>query len=198
MDSIETILAKKIKEAEQSLDINRADRKVIQVANQDFLNYLNFNTDFLDFKTNTNTKLCRFNKTDHVEVEAFLAVWSGIWLKKWRQRVNLFIGEQNKNERQEAGGRTRSVHSALSCRKEIVELVIHSLIKNTEICGTRIIAENIVDTETDKFSSEDLSDQEKALAVLNSSLRKVREISLKVGPLITVKVDKCYYCEANK
>ena len=198
MDSIETMLVKKIKEAEPSLDIYGVDRKVIQVVNQDFQNFLNFNINFLGLKTSAKTKLWQLSKKDRAEVEEFLGVWSRIWLKKWRQRVNLFIGEQNTNGCRETGTTTEASHVELSCRKQIIELVTCSLIRNAEICGTSIIAENIVDTETQKYACDDSSEKEQALAVLNSSLRKAREISLKAGPLITVKVDRCYYCEGNK
>ena len=42
MNFIETTLSKKIKEAEPTLDLQGADRKVLQVAIQDFTNYLKF------------------------------------------------------------------------------------------------------------------------------------------------------------
>ena len=53
MNFIETMLSKKIKEAEPTLDILGADRKVLQVAIQDFTNYLNFNSNLADKETNT-------------------------------------------------------------------------------------------------------------------------------------------------
>jgi hypothetical protein len=78
----------------------------------------------------------------------------------------------------------------------MVGFVVQSLINNAEICGTRIIAENIIDSETCKCS-ENLKAEEKALVILNNSLRRVREIAQRTGPLISIKVDKCYYWLVN-
>ena len=46
MNFVETMLSKKIEEAEPSLDLQGADRKVLQVAIQDFTNYINFSSNF--------------------------------------------------------------------------------------------------------------------------------------------------------
>jgi hypothetical protein len=41
------------------------------------------------------------------------------------------------------------------------------------------------------------SDSEQVLNVVNSALRKARELTLSKGPLIFVKVDKGYYSNCN-
>jgi len=203
MNFIETMLSKKIKEAEPTLDILGADRKVLQVAIQDFTNYLNFNSNLADKETNTldqAKKMEQLCKEDSAEFDSFLAVWSGIWLRKWKERVNLLIGKQNTKEISKApenDSKAESLWSKLECREELIGIVVSALIKNAEICGTRILAENIVKTETCKSSSQDINSKEQVLKILNNALRRARETTQRTGPLIAIKIDKRYYCEVN-
>lgn len=203
MNFIETTLSKKIKEAEPTLDILGADRKVLQVAIQDFTNYLNFNSNLADKETNTldqAKKMEQLCKEDSAEFDSSLAVWSGIWLRKWKERVNLNIGKQNAKETSKApenDSKAESLWTKLECREEIIGIVVSALIKNAEICGTRIIAENIVKTETCKSASQDINSKEQVLKILNNALRKARETIQRTGPLISIKIDKRYYCEVN-
>jgi hypothetical protein len=203
MNLIETMLSKKIKEVEPTLDILCADRKVLQVASQDFMNYLNFSnlvnkeTNILDHAD----KLEQLHKENSDELEAFLTVWSGIWLKKWKQRSNLLIGKQkNQNELSkapEADPKAESLWTKLECREEMIGIVTSSLIKNAEICGTRIIAENLLKVEIRKNVNIDINNKEQVFAILNNALRRVHEIAQRKGPLISIKIDKSYYCQVN-
>jgi hypothetical protein len=192
MDSTRTLLSEKIRKADPSIDIQGADRKILEIANQDFISYLHskssYRVDEDGFIHNSEKKL---SKEDKMEIDSFLTVWTGTWLKKWQQRVNLLIGEQ-KNKVLKVADKKQD-YPKLDCREEIIGLVVQSLINNAEICGTRLIAENIVDTETGKCS-KNLKDEERVLVILNKSLFRVRETVQRLGPLISIKVDKCYYC----
>ena len=203
MNFIEKILSKKIKEAEPELDILGADRKVLQVAFQDFTNYLKFNWNLADKEKNIldhADKMEQLHKDDPVEIELFLTVWSGIWLKKWKKRVNLVIGKQNQNELSKAPetfAKAESLWTKLECREEMIEIVVSMLIKNAEICGTKIIAENLLKMELRKKIDQDINNKEQVLAILNNTLRQAREIVERTGPLISIKIDKSYYYQVN-
>jgi hypothetical protein len=203
MDFIETMLSTKIKQAEPTLDILSADRKVLQVAYQDFKNYIKFNWNLMKNETNVadhTNKIEQLYKKNQVEIEAFLSVWTGLWLKKWKKRVNLLIGKQYQNELNKTSvttAKAESFWSKLECREEIVEILEASLIKNAEICGTKIIAENILKLELNKKIDKDINNKEQVLSILNDALRRVREIAQRTGPLISIKVDKNYYCKVN-
>ena len=203
MNFIETLLSKKIKEEEQTLDILGADRKVLQVAVQDFTNYLNFYSNLENKETNilNQTKqIEQLQKEEPTEFDSALAVWSSIWLRKWKERVNLSIGKQSAKEQTkvaENDSKAEATWTKLECKEEIIRIVASALIKNAEICGTQIIAENIVKTETCKNSSQDINSKEQVLKILNNSLRTARETTQKTGPLIAIMVDKRYYCEVN-
>ena len=203
MNSIETMLSKKIKEEEPTLDIFGADRKVLQVALQDFANYLKFSCNLEDKEINIidyADKLEKLDKEDAVEIESFLTIWTGLWLKKWKNRVNLLIGKQNQGgsvKALETLAKGEALWAKLECKEEMIEMVISALIKNAEICGTRIIAENVLKTELGKKIDHDINNKELFFAVLNSALRQAREIAQKTGPLILIKVEKSYYCQVK-
>ena len=204
MNFTESRLLKKIEEAEPSLDLQGADRKVLQVAIQDFNNYLNFSSNFENKETNIlvdqTRRMEQLREEDSVEFDSFLSVWSGIWLKKWKQRINLLIGKQRAKETSktlENASKDDSLWTKLKCKEEIIEIVVSALIRNAEICGTQVIAEHIVKMETCKRSSQDINSKEQALKILNNALRRAHEITQTTGPLIAIKVDKSYYCEVH-
>jgi hypothetical protein len=203
MNFIEIALSNKIKEIEPTLDVLGADRKVLQVAVQDFMNYLNFYRNLENKETNIPYQIKQMEqlqKEELAEFDSSLAVWSSIWLKKWKERVNLSIGKQNPKatiKAPENDCKSESLWTKLECKEEIIRIVASALIKNAEICGTQIIAENIVNTETCKCSSEDINSKEQVLKILSTSLRRARETTQKIGPLIAIQVDKRYYCEVN-
>ncbi len=201
---METILSKKIKEAEPSLDILGADRKVLHVAFQDLTNYLTFISNATNKETNTldnSDTMEQLPKGDSVEIESFLGVWTGIWLKKWKERFNLLIGQNNQTElskTSETLAKAESLWTKLACRDELTGIVVSALIKNSEICGTTIIAENILKMELlSKQTDQDINHKEQTLAILSSALRRAREIAQRTGPLVSIKVDKSYYCQVN-
>ncbi|HEX7482562.1 MAG TPA: hypothetical protein VF350_03750 [Candidatus Bathyarchaeia archaeon] len=203
MNFIEITLSKKIKEAEPTLDILGADRKVLQVAVQDFINYLNFNRKVENKEINILNlakRMEQLQKEEPNEFDSSLTVWSSIWLRKWKERVNLSIEKQNLkeiNRASENNSKDESLWIQLECKEEIIGIVASTLIKNSEICGTQIIAENIVKTETCKCSCQDINSKEQVLKILGNAIRKARETTQKTGPLIAIMVDKRYYCEVN-
>jgi hypothetical protein len=200
MNFIENVLAKKLKEAEPTIDIFGADRKVLDVASQDFANYLKFNWNLLGTEPTSldyEQKIEMLHKEEQAEIESYLTVWTGIWLKKWRQRVNLLIGKQNQKKSGKASvnfGDADIRWAKLECREEIIGMVVSALIRNAEICGTQIIAENLLKKELGKKVDLDVKNKEQVLSLLNSTLHTARDFAQRIGPFISIKVDKSYYC----
>jgi hypothetical protein len=82
----------------------------------------------------------------------------------------------------------------LDHKLELQEVVISTLIKNGEICGTEILAENLLKMELGEKCIQNIADdKERVFTTLNNTLRKAREMAQSRGPLIFVKVDKGYY-----
>lgn len=199
MNFIEVLLSEKLKSKNPMLDIFGADRKVLQIACQDFTNYLKVRWNLVGKEANEcelADKLEECYQKEPKELEEFIDLWTGIWLKKWSERVKLLIGNE---EAQKWNKVTKILNNAepiwrrLTNRREMQEVVISTLIKNGEICGTSILAENLLKMELGENKKKYMSDQEQVLNVVNNTLRKARELTRSKGPLIFVRIDKGYF-----
>jgi hypothetical protein len=199
MNFVEIILTEKLKDADPALDILGSDRKILQVACQDFTNYLKFQWELIGKEANNFElveKMETYFKENPQELEAFLTVWVGIWLKKWKERVKLLIGTQSQNRWNKVAttlANAEPLWRSMTHKQEITEIVVGTLIKNGEICGTEILSENLLKMELGDKANQSENEKQQVLAVLNNALRKAREMSLSKGPLIFVKIDKGYY-----
>lgn len=199
MNFIELQLSEKLKNRNQMLDVLGSDRKVLQIACQDFINYLKFHWKLIGKEANeceiveNLEKLYQMNRN---ELEEFLDVWTGIWLKKWKERVKLLIGDESSkrwNSVTKILSNAEPLWRKLLNRREMEEIVVSTLIKNAEICGTSILAENLLKMELGGKSREYTKEEEQVLNVVNNALYKARELARSKGPLIFVKIDKGYY-----
>jgi hypothetical protein len=199
MNFVEIMIGEKLREADSALDILGSDRKVLQVACEDFTNYAKFHWELMGKETcqlELADKLEQIFKEDHVEFEEFVNVWIGVWFKKWKERVKLLIGEGNASKWSKV---TKTINNAeplwrtLEGKQEIRELIVTTLIKNGEICGTEILSENLLKMELGEKRVQYLRDKERVLIAVNNALRKGRDMAQSKGPLIFVKIDKGYY-----
>jgi hypothetical protein len=204
MNFVEIMLGEKLKDADPALDIMGSDRKVLQVACQDFTNYLKFHWNLIGKEANQCElveRLEKLFKEDTAELEAFLTVWTGIWFKKWKERVKLLIGNQNANKWNKMSKTlfdAEPLWRKIEHKQELQEVVIATLIKNGEVCGTEILAENLLKMELGEKNLQNVNDKDRLFTTLNNSLRKAREMAQSRGPLIFVKVDKGYYNALNE
>jgi lipopolysaccharide biosynthesis glycosyltransferase len=204
MNFVEIMLGEKLKDTDPALDIMGSDRKVLQVACQDFTNYLKFHWNLIGKEANQCEIVERLEKLfreDAAELDAFLTVWTGIWFKKWKERVKLLIGNQNANKWNKMSktlANAEPLWRKIEYKQELQEVVVSTLIKNGEVCGTEILAENLLKMELGEKNLQDVSDKERLFATLNNSLRKAREMAQSKGPLIFVKIDKGYYNALNE
>ena len=204
MNFVEIMLGEKLKDADPALDIMGSDRKVLQVACLDFTNYLKFHWNLIGKESNQCElveKLEKLFKEDAAELDAFLTVWTGIWFKKWKERVKLLIGNQNANKWNKMSKTLANVEPLwrkIEHKQELQEVVVATLIKNGEICGTEILAENLLKMELGEKNLENASDRDRLFTTLNCALRKAREMAQSRGPLIFVKIDKGYYNALNE
>lgn len=201
MNFIELLLSEKLKNRNPTLDLFGSDRRVLQIACQDLTNYLKVHWNLVGKEANECELVDRieeFFDTNPKELEEFLDMWTGIWLKKWKERVKLLIGNQD-SKRWKKVTKTLSnaepVWRKLTNRQEMQDIVISTLIKNAEICGTSILAKNLLKMElgSKKKRRSYVSEEEQVLNVVNNTLRKARELTRSKGPLIFVKIDRGYY-----
>jgi hypothetical protein len=178
MNFVEIVLTEKLKDADPALDILGSDRKVLQVGLPDFTNYLKFQWCLIGKEANNFElveKMERLFKENPPELEEFLTVWVGIWLKKWKERVKLLIGRQNQNKWDKVAktiANAEALWRNMRHKQVVSEIVVGTLIKNGEICGTEILAENLLKMELGEKVHNNLDEKEQTLTVLNSALRK--------------------------
>jgi hypothetical protein len=199
MNFIEILLSEKLKSKNPMLDIFGSDRKVLQIACQDLTNYLKVHWDLVGKEANECElvdKLEEFHSENPDELEVFANLWTGIWLKKWEERVKLLIGKDKAkrwNKVTKILNKAQPLWKKLADRTEMQEVVTSTLVKNGEICGTSILAENLLKMEIGRNKKKYTNEKEQVMSVVNNSLRKARELARSKGPLIFVKVDKGYY-----
>ena len=199
MNFIEILLSEKLKNKNPMLDIFGSDRKVLQIACQDLTNYLKVHWDLVGKEANECElvdKLEEFHSENPDELEVFANLWTGIWLKKWEERVKLLIGKDKAkrwNKVTKILNKAQPIWKKLADRTEMQEVVTSTLVKNGEICGTSILAENLLKMEIGRNKKKYINEKEQVISFVNNSLRKARELARSKGPLIFVKVDKGYY-----
>ena len=199
MNFVEVLLSEKLKSKNPMLDVFGSDRKVLQIACQDLINYLKVHWKLVGKDANECElvdKLEEFYEEEPEELEEFVNFWTGMWLKKWKERVKLMIGKPNSKRWKKVRKtieKATPIWRKLDNRSEMEEIIVGKLVKNGEICGTSILAENLLKMELGHNNKNCQSDEELALKVVNNVLRKAREVSQSSGPLIFVKIDKGYY-----
>ncbi len=204
MNFLEIMLSENLKSKNPLLDIWGADRKVLQIACQDLANYLKVHWNLVGIEGGDyelTNKLEELYKNDPKEFEDFIDLWTGIWLKKWKERVKLLIGDEDSkkwNKISKMIGKAEPIWRSLPNKKEMQEIIISTLVKNGEICGTSILSENLLKMELAEMGVvKHESEKEQILYLINKTIRRARELTRSKGPLIFVKIDKGYYSGGN-
>jgi hypothetical protein len=199
MNFVEILLSEKLKNKNSLLDLFGSDRKVFQIACQDFTNFLKVHWSLIGVENSDcvlTERIEAFYKENPKEMDEFLEVWTGIWLKKWGERVKLMIGNENTkrwNKVSKVLSNAEPVWKKLTNSQEMMDMVASTLIRNGEVCGTSILAENLLKMELGEEDNENNGDEQTAVSVVNNVLRKARDLARSKGPLIFVKIDKAYY-----
>jgi len=204
MNFIEIMLSENLKSKNPMLDIWGADRKVLQIACQDLTNYLKVHWNLAGMEAGDyelTNKLEDLYKSDPKELGDFIDLWTGIWLKKWKERVKLLIGDDDSkkwNKISKLISKAEPIWRSLPNRKEMQEIIISTLVKNGEICGTSILSENLLKMELAEMGGVKYRDEkEQVLYIVNRAIRKARELTRSKGPLIFVKIDRGFYSSEN-
>ena len=203
MNFVEILVGEKLKELDSALDILGSDRKVLQVACEDFTNYAKFHWQLMGKEASQlelADRMEQLYKEERTELEEFLNVWVGVWFKKWKERVKLLIGEESAQKWSKVSktiNNAEPIWRKIEQKQDLKELVALTLIKNGEICGTEILSENLLKMELGEKRVQYLDDKERMLVAVNNALRKGRDMAQSKGPLIFVKIDKGYYGTSN-
>lgn len=199
MNFIEALLHERLRGIDSTLDIFGSDHKVLQIACQDFTNFLKLHWNLIgrdEVEYKLVDKLEKYCKENLEELKEFLTIWIGLWFKKWKERVKLIIGNEKCNRWKKVARLLDDVEPLwrkLVNRQEMVEAIAATLIKNGEICGTTILAQNLIKMELNGKKRKSPTEEEQLLAVFSNSLKKARELAHSKGPLIFMKIDREYY-----
>ncbi len=201
MNFLELLLSKSLKDHYPLLDLQNSDRRVLQIACEDLINFLKFHWQLFGCDEGDYDLIDKVQKhfeDNSEEFSDFVSIWSGLWIKKWSERVKLLIGNEGSPQWSRVNKRLHNAEPhwrQLKKREEMKDIVVESLIRNGEICGTAIMAENLLKLELEANGEKQCrsNEQENLVNLVNITLRKARQLSHSSGPLIFVKVDRKYF-----
>lgn len=199
MDIVEALLAEKLRSRNPTLDFSGPDRRILQIACQDLKNYLKVCWGLVGREGSGQELLEMFESFYWMEPKQlgeFLDLWSGMWLRKWRERVKLVTGDEEWrrwNGTAKTLRRGEKVWMNLANRREMLDIVASTLVKNGEICGTSILAENLLKMGLGENAGKYMDSREGIVNVVNNVLRKARRLARSRGPLIFVRMDRGFY-----
>jgi hypothetical protein len=192
---IEELIAEKIKKIDPTVDPQGADRKMLELTYKDFVNYTKFYGIFSN-NAHIEEKLEKLSRDKKAELDAFLTVWTSMWMKKWQERVKLLIGKKHESdELHKTLAKAEPTWQTLEYKEELINIVGFTFIKDGEICSSEMLAEYALKVELSK-EDLDLKDKAQALTFLNNVIRRAHEIAKTKGPLIFVEINKKYYTSA--
>lgn len=119
--------------------------------------------------------------------------WSGMWLKKWRERVRVFSPKfeipKNHIERIE---KAKKIYQNMDYRIELKKMAIRKLINYGEICMVEPIAENLIIEEIAKYVRKE-SENSIVIAINPLSLysavnSRIARLPEERGPLIYLNI----------
>ena len=200
MNFIEVMLTESLRNRNPQLDLQGTDRRVLEIAHEDLMNFLRVHWQLMGTESaeyELIEKLYHYHQEEPKELEEFINAWTGIWIKKWDERVKLLIGPEEESSSWQKVSRkicdAEPVWKTLPSRQEVEEVVVESLIRNGEICGTSILAENLIKMEIGSIEKMNVNQDEDVLNMVNGTLRRARNLSRSKGPLIFVRLDKRFF-----
>jgi len=199
MNFIELMLAESLQNRNPQLDLEGADRKVLRIACEDLLNFLKVYWKLIGqeiVEIELTEKIRQYYQENPEELREFVNLWTGMWMRKWSERVKLLLAQENPERWKEANARLAKAESTwrrLQNRNEIEDMIINALVKNGEICGTYILAENLLKNELVSYTDGKIFTKEELLALTNKAIKKAKQLSQSKGPLIFVKVDRKFF-----
>jgi len=198
MNLIQLLLLESLRNRNLHLDLQGSDKRILSIASQDFMNYLIFHWKLTSQEITQpqfTERIRRYLHEKPEELKEFLNIWSGIWIKKWNERVRLVTETEESQRLKKNRKRLSQVEPTwrqLRNRSEIEDIIVQTLIRNGEICGTSILTEHLLKTElasrikrkTSTNSLEDLLD------ITNRVLARARHLSRSKGKTIFIIIGK--------
>jgi hypothetical protein len=199
MNFLELMLAESLQNKNSQLDLQGTDRKVLRIACEDLLNFLKVHWKLVGqeiVEIELTEKIRQYYRENPEELEEFVNLWTGIWMKKWSERVRLILEQENSERWKEPNARLAKAEPAwrrLRNRNEMEDMIIDALVRNGELCGTYILAENLLKNELVSYNDRKIFTKEDLFTITSKAVRKAKQLSQSKGPLIFVKVDRKFF-----
>jgi len=194
MNLIQLLLSESLRNRNPQIELQVSDKRLLRTASEDLMNYFMFHwkmtsqeiTQF-EFKE----RIRRYLIEEPEELKEFLKIWSGLWMKKWNERVKP-VTETEESQRLEKNrkrlNQAEPLWNQLRNRIGIKDIITEALIRNGEICGTSILAEYLLKTELAsrmerKNPTNSLQD---LLDITNKALERARNLSRTRGKTIFI------------
>ena len=194
MNLIQLLLSESLRNRNPQRELQVSDKRLLRTASEDLMNYFMFHwkmtsqeiTQF-EFKE----RIRRYLIEEPEELKEFLKIWSGLWMKKWNERVKP-VTETEESQRLEKNrkrlNQAEPLWNQLRNRIGIKDIITEALIRNGEICGTSILAEYLLKTELAsrmerKNPTNSLQD---LLDITNKALERARNLSRTRGKTIFI------------
>lgn len=197
MNLIQLLLLESLRNRDLQLTLQGLDRRILGIASQDFVNYLSFHWKLMGQEKMQHQFTARIHRCFHEkpeELKEFLNIWCGIWVKKWKERIKLVTETEESQRLKRKHERLSQVEPVWRrlYHGEIVDMVVETLIRNGEICGTSILAEHLLKTELALRieRQEPMSSPEDLLNVTNRALARARHLSRNKGITIFIIIGK--------
>jgi len=186
---LETLLQRALESRCLLMDWQGADRKVLEIATQDLTNWLKYYWNLVGEESN----LLAAQKIENVlgtkEFDEGVNVFAGMWANRWRVRVKLVFNQKAK-PKTESKPYVRWITSEQ--KRDLIEAITFELIKRGEICGTDVLACEILHK-----AEIQLGEKHDVFALLNVALRLTREVTSQIGAIIFLNVNKAYYNQSG-
>jgi len=199
MNFVEMMLTESLRNRNPQLDLQGTDRKVLRIACEDLLNFLKVHWKLIGqeiVEIELTEKIRQCYEENPEELMEFVNLWSGIWMRKWGERVKLLLAHENTERWKESNARLVKAEPTwrrLRNRSEMEDMIIDALVRNGEICGTYILAENLLKNELVPYTDGKIFTNEELLAITTKAIKKAKQLSQSKGPLIFVKVDRKFF-----
>jgi hypothetical protein len=198
MNLIQLLLLESLRNRNLHLDLQGSDERILSIASQDFMNYLIFHWKLTSQEITQpqfTERMRRYLHEKPEELKEFLNIWSGIWIKKWNERIRLVTETEESQRIKKNRKRLSQVEPTwrqLRNRSEIEDIIVQTLIRNGEICGTSILTEHLLKTElaSRKKRKTSTNSLEDLLDITNRVLARARHFSRSKGKTIFIIIGK--------
>lgn len=199
---LRVMLLNHLKDQAPTLDLHNSpqDKRVYHIADQDLRNYVVWLHRIQTGEDSNEYDIIAGSDLDPQETDDFVKMWTIKWLKKWRERTKLVLTPDDqmryktymKEHRASRGHRLPEVLPP-SILNEMSQSVSRTLIKLGEVCGTKILGQQLLDMEfrSKEWEKQRISGKMNTQDIINlttAAKKRAKQMAYTHGPLIFIRI----------